>query len=342
MAEHVSTDVRPLPLSLLVRLFTASNGQPDEEEQDSSTGTPVWLSPIATRQSFEARLDLAAEIGATQIEITQFGQLSGANYLLENAVARQSFLDALKQRGLEIAALNCSGMHLHPVHGEASQQLIRKTILLAEQLGVNRIVTMSGASGDGADATTINWIFFPWPQESVALLNRQWDEAVALWRELAIFASDHGVERIALELHPLHLVYNVPTLLRMREAVGPILGANVDPSHLFWQQMNPVAVVRALGEAVHHVHLKDTELIPEQVAIAGVLDDRAFSDPQQRAWIQRTIGRGHNAESWSAFINALLEIGYQGAVSIENEDPFQAYEEGVREAAAFLRPLLRI
>ena len=194
---------------------------------------------------------------------------------------------------------------------------------------------MSGTSGDGADATTINWIFFPWPQESVDLLNRQWDEAVALWRELAIFARDHGVEKIALELHPLHLVYNVPTLLRMREAVGPILGANVDPSHLFWQQMNPVAVVRALGEAVHHVHLKDTELIPEQVAIAGVLDDRAFSDPQQRAWIQRTIGRGHNAEFWSAFINALLEIGYQGAVSIENEDPFQAYEEGVREAAAF-------
>ena len=342
MSELASTDTRPPPLSLLVRLFTASNGQPDEEEPDNSTGEPVWLSPIATKQSFEARLDLAAEIGATQIEITQFGQLSGANYLLENAVARDAFQKALKQRGLEIAALNCSGMPLHPVHGKSSQQLIRQTILLAEQLGVNRIVTMSGAGSDSDDATTINWIFFPWPRESVALLNRQWDEATALWREIAVFANEHGVEQIALELHPLQLVYNVPTLLRMREAVGPILGANVDPSHLFWQQMDPVAVVRVLGEAVHHVHLKDTELIPEQVAIAGVLDDRMFSDPQKRAWIQRTIGRGHDTEFWLAFINALLEIGYQGAVSIENEDPFQGYEEGVREAAAFLRPLLTI
>jgi sugar phosphate isomerase/epimerase len=340
MTEPATANTGSLPLSLLVRLFTASNGRPDEAEPDSTAGNPVWLSRVATRQSFEERLDLAAEIGATQIEITQFSQLSGAQYLLENAAARKSFQDGLRRRGLDIAALNCSGMPLHPAHSRASQQLIRQTIRLAEQLGVKKIVTMSGTSGDGADATTINWIFFPWPQESVALFNKQWDAATALWRDLADFASDHGVEQIALELHPLHLVYNVPTLLRMREAVGPIIGANVDPSHLVWQQMDPVAVVRALGAAVQHVHLKDTELIHEQVAIAGVLDDRTFSDPRQRAWIQRTIGRGHNADFWSAFISALLEVGYQGAVSIENEDPFQTYEEGVREAAAFLQPLL--
>ena len=119
--------------------------------------------------------------------------------------------------------------------------------------------------------------------------------------------SDHGVRRIAFELHPLYLVYNVPTLERMRSAVGPVIGANVDPSHMFWQQMDPIAVIRALGPAVHHVHLKDTELVPEQVAIAGVLDQRPFEDPAGRAWGFRTVGRGHDAGFWAAFVAALRE-----------------------------------
>ncbi|MFV2064161.1 MAG: sugar phosphate isomerase/epimerase family protein, partial [Chloroflexota bacterium] len=164
--------------------------------------------------------------------------------------------------------------------------------------------------------------------------------AIPFWVEMAAFAHDHGVERIAFELHPLHLVYNVPTLLRMREAVGPIVGANVDPSHMFWQQMDPVAVVGALGPAVHHVHLKDTQLVADQVALAGVLDQRPFSDPARRAWVFRTIGRGHDRTFWSAFVSSLHEAGYGDVLSIENEDVSQPAEEGVAEAAAFMLPLL--
>jgi sugar phosphate isomerase/epimerase len=104
--------------------------------------------------------------------------------------------------------------------------------------------------------------------------------------------------------------------------------------------MDPTAVVRALGSSVHHVQLKDTELIPGQLATAGLLDNRPFSDPSQRAWIQRTIGRAHDATFWAGFLDALAEVGYDDFVSIENEDPFQSYEEGVREAAGFLHPLL--
>jgi sugar phosphate isomerase/epimerase len=199
---------------------------------------------------------------------------------------------------------------------------------------------MSGTPGDGPGATFLNWVWYPWPEEGVELLERQWDQAVPVWRDLARLALDHGVERIALELHPLHLVYNVPTLVRMREAVGDVIGANVDPSHMFWQQMDPVAVVRALGPAVHHVHLKDTELVAGQVAVAGVLDSRPFEPPQGRAWVFRTIGRSHDARFWADFIAALAEVGYDDLLSIENEDPDQPQAEGVREAAAFIRPLL--
>ena len=295
--------------------------------------------------SFEEALDLAARTGCTGLEIAAGGQSSAPHMrvweLIEDAGKRRAFADAFASRGLRIAALNCSAWPLHPVVGNDHVELIRATIRLAGELGVRKIVTMSGNPGDGPGSTTINWIWYPWPADALALLERQWAEATALWQDLAAYALAHGVERIAFELHPLHLAYNVPTLLRIREAVGPIIGANVDPSHMFWQQMDPVAVVRALGPAVHHVHLKDTQLVPDQVALAGVLDQRPFEDPAHRAWVFRTIGRGHGREFWSAFILALREAGYDDVLSIENEDVSQPAAEGVEEAAAFILPLIR-
>jgi sugar phosphate isomerase/epimerase len=132
----------------------------------------------------------------------------------------------------------------------------------------------------------------------------------------------------------------MPTLHRMAEAVGPVIGANLDPSHLFWQGMDPLAVIRALGPAVYHVHLKDTGIVADQVAIAGVLDQRPFDDPAQRAWVFRSAGSVHGVEFWSAFIDALAEVGYDDALAIENEDVSVTPQQGVELAAAFMRPLL--
>jgi sugar phosphate isomerase/epimerase len=260
--------------------------------------------------------------------------------LLADPSGRRGFASALADRGLRIGALNCSAWPLHPVNGPREAELIRDTIRLAGELRVDKIVTMSGNPGDGQGASTINWIWYPWPSDAVALLERQWGEAVPLWQELAAFAGEHGVRRIAFELHPLHLVYNVPTLMRMREAVGPLIGANVDPSHLFWQQMDPIAVVGALGPAVHHVHLKDTQVVPEQVALAGVLDQRPFDDPAHRAWRFRSVGRAHGAEFWASFLAALRAAGYDDMLSIENEDVTQPAVDGVEEAAAFMLPII--
>jgi sugar phosphate isomerase/epimerase len=294
--------------------------------------------------SFEAALDLAARIGAPAIEIATGGQSAAPHLrvaeLLADASARRAFERAFADRGLRIGALNCSAWPLHPVKGAREVELIRDTIRLAGELGVDKIVTMSGNPGDGQGASTIDWIWYPWPSDAVALLERQWGEAIPVWQELAALAEQHGVRRIAFELHPLHLVYNVPTLLRMREAVGPSIGANVDPSHLFWQQMDPVAVVGALGSAVHHVHLKDTEVVPDQVALTGVLDQRPFDDPANRAWRFRTVGRAHGAEFWAAFLAALRAAGYDDMLSIENEDATQPALDGVQEAAAFMLPLI--
>jgi sugar phosphate isomerase/epimerase len=294
--------------------------------------------------TFEEALDVAARVGATGIEIATGGQSSAPHLrideLLADAARRRSFVGAFEKRGLRIAALNCSAWPMHPVRGDADIALIRSTMRLAGELGVSRIVTMSGCPGDGLAASTIDFVWYPWPADAMALLERQWATAIELWDGLAAEAAAAGIDSIALELHPLHLAYNVPTLERLRDAIGPIIGANVDPSHLFWQGMDPLAVVRALGPAVHHVHLKDTEIVPEQVAIAGVLDQRSFDDLTQRAWCFRTVGRVHGAAFWGSFVQALREVGYDGALAIENEDADLAPEAAVEEAARFMRALL--
>ena len=292
----------------------------------------------------EAALDLAAEIGATGVEIATGGQSSAPHLrideLLGDAGRRAEFAAAFDSRGLRIAALNCSAWPLHPAVGEEHVALIRSTIRLASELGVRKIVSMSGSPGDGPGTSTVNFVWYPWPADAVALLERQWAAAIHLWQDLGAEAVAAGVERIALELHPLHLVYNVPTLERLRDAVGPMIGANIDPSHLFWQQMDPVAVLRALGPAVHHVHLKDTEVVPDQVAIAGVLDQRSFHDPSNRAWVFRTTGSVHGRAFWTAFVAALREVGYDDVLAIENEDASLSPEAAVRQAARFMRSVL--
>ena len=294
---------------------------------------------------FDAALDLAARVGATGIEIATGGQSSAPHMdvdrLLADPAERASFADAFTRRGLRIAALNCSAWPLHPVHGERQGELIRKTIRLAGELGVRKLVTMSGNPGDGPGSSAVNFVWYPWPDDSVALLDRQWTAALELWQDLGADALAHGVEQLAFELHPLHLVYNVPTLVRMRDAVGPVIGANLDPSHLFWQGMDPLAVIGALGPAIHHVHLKDTEVVADQVAVAGVLDQRSFDDPAQRAWVFRAVGSIRGADFWSAFIGALEGVGYDDVLSIENEDISVTPQEGVEQAAAFMQPLLR-
>ena len=119
-----------------------------------------------------------------------------------------------------------------------------------------------------------------------------------------------------------------------------MIGANLDPSHLFWQQMDPLAVIRALGPAVYHVHLKDTQLVPDQVALAGVLDQRPFDDPANRAWVFRTAGSVHGPAFWSAFVAALRDVGYDDVLAIENEDAGLTPEAAVEQAARFMRSIL--
>jgi sugar phosphate isomerase/epimerase len=262
--------------------------------------------------------------------------------MLENSAALAEFKTKLADNGANISALSCHGNPLHPNADWARQarEVSRKTILLAEKLGISIVVDFSGCPGDSPQSTAPNWVTCPWPPDYRDVLEWQWNEVVApYWIEQAEFASQHGV-KIAIEMHPGFVVYSPETMLRLRSLAGPAVGCNYDPSHMFWQGVDPIAAIRILGEAIFHVHAKDTQLYPANLPLTGVLDTKPYTDERNRGWIFRTCGYGHGAEWWKEFASTLRMFGYDNVLSIEHEDSLLAPEEGLRKAAQFLNEIV--
>jgi sugar phosphate isomerase/epimerase len=240
--------------------------------------------------------------------------------------------------------LSCHGNPLHPNPdvARAAHDVWRKAVQVAELLEVGVVNAFSGCPGDDAGASAPNWVTCAWPPEYSDLLRWQWDEcAIPYWQEQCDVARAHGV-KIALEMHPGFLVYNPETALRLRNATGPELGVNFDPSHLFWQGIDPVRAIRCLGEAdaLFHVHAKDTYLDPDNIRLNGVLDTKSYELVRDRAWTFRTVGYGQSESVWRDIVSALRVVGYDGVVSIEHEDLLLSRDEGLTRAVQFLSSLL--
>jgi len=262
--------------------------------------------------------------------------------LLGQAAKIKEFKKKLDDQGVSISALSCHGNPLHPNRAiaEAQSEASRKTILLAEKLGVTKVIDFSGCPGDSEGSKYPNWSPTPWPPDYPEILKWQWEKKVIpYWVKRAKFAHDHGV-RVAIEMHPGFVVYNPETMLRLREASGPAVGCNFDPSHMFWQGIDPCSAVRKLGEAIFHVHAKDTRLYNDNLKINGVLDTKPYSDEKNRSWIFRTVGYGHDADFWCDFISTLQMVGYDDVLSIEHEDSLMSVDEGLGKAAAFLNQIV--
>jgi len=241
---------------------------------------------------------------------------------------------------LEISALSCHGNPLHPDERVAAKAdaAFRDAVRLAAELGVDTVITFSGCPGESEHSRRPSWVVCSWPDDYPETLEWQWQERVLpYWQEAAGFADEHGV-RVAIEPHPGFVVYNTATMLRLREAAGDSVGANFDPSHLFWQQIDPLVSARALAGAVFHVHAKDTGFFADRLARDGVLETR--TDPDERAWIFRSVGDGHPVEFWRELAGALRDAGYDGALSIEHEDPLRSRDDGLARAVAALRSAL--
>jgi sugar phosphate isomerase/epimerase len=274
--------------------------------------------------TFEDMLDTAARLGVSGVEVNTGGWSTAPHFDLagmkDSVAARRAFLEAFTDRGLEVISLNANGNPVHPTQPQQGACL-RDTIRLAGELGIRTVCAMSGLPAGRKGNALPNWVVSSWPPETQEILRYQWDEVLLpFWHEIVALAKACGVERIALELHGNQCVYNVPSLRKLREAVGPVIGANLDPSHLFWMGADPLVVAEALGEAVYHVHAKDTLLNAPVQATTSLLENGSLMDIPARSWSYITLGFGHGEAWWRQFCYRLRMAGYDGWLSIEHED----------------------
>lgn len=289
-------------------------------------------------------LELVRPLGLDCVELGTGNYPGSAHAPLDDLLAsktkRNELLALLKGEGLSISALSCHGNCLHPdaAFAKKNQQVQTKTIRLAEMMGVKVVIDFSGCPGESDKAKKPNWVTCAWPPDYLEVLEWQWSKKVIpYWTKQAKFARDHGVN-VAFEMHPGFVVYNPETLLKLRNACGANLGANFDPSHLFWQGMDPCEAVKLIGgKAMFHVHAKDSRVDPVNASRNGVLDTKHYGDEANRSWIFRTVGYGHSLEWWKDFFSTLRLVGYDGAISIEHEDSLMSSWEGLTKAVAFLK-----
>ncbi|HZG77812.1 MAG TPA: sugar phosphate isomerase/epimerase [Paenibacillus sp.] len=306
------------------------------------------FSVLFAQKSLEEALDYIAASGLGAVEIGTGGYPGKAHadpaVLLADEGKLKAFKQAVESRGLIISALSVHGNPLHPqkaIAKEFHDDLIN-TIELAQRLEVPVVNTFSGCPGDHEDAKYPNWPVAPWPNDYQDILKWQWEQKlIPYWKETGDFAAARGV-KIGLELHGGFSVHTPATLMKLREATSEAIGANLDPSHLWWQGIDPVAAIRYLGQAgaIHHFHAKDTSLEQSNVNKHGVTDMQSYTQMFDRAWQFRTVGFGHSMKEWADIISALRLVGYDYVVSIEHEDGLMSVEEGFTKAVGNLQSIL--
>ena len=291
---------------------------------------------------FGEMLDTAKRLGIAGIEINSANWTSASHCdlagLVKSAAARKTFKAEFAKRGLELIALNANGNQLHPTDGERQSKGLYDTITLAGQLEVETVVLMSGLPAGGPGDKLPNWVVSSWPPETQTILKYQWDDVLLpYWKKLAEHAKKTGVTSLAVELHGNQVVYNVPTLLRLRKEIGPIVRANLDPSHLMWMDADPLAAIDALGAAIGHVHAKDTFVNRPVADVASRLENGSLMNIPGRAWSYITLGYGHGESWWRDFCYRLRMVGYDGWLAIEHEDVMLSRVEGVQRSVDVLK-----
>jgi sugar phosphate isomerase/epimerase len=290
--------------------------------------------------SFIDMLDKCVELGVEGIEMTGGGWSPGPHFRADELLADKGLLKQklkeIEARGLQIAALNCSANPLDPgAMGKRHLKEMKETIQLAGEIGVKKIVTMSGLPEAAPGDTVPNWLVYTksWPNEMPERDRYQWeDRAFPLWHDLVAHAKSCGVEKYALENFSAMLVWNPETLFRLRNEVGPMVGMNLDPSHLFWKGACPIAVARALGDAIHHVHGKDTRIERGLCDVNGLLELKEVTDVANRSWNYVAVGAGHDLQWWKEFFSVVGMVGYNGWVSLEMEDFTMSTEAGIQSS----------
>ena len=291
-------------------------------------------------------LDYCQRLGLDAIELPA-GAYPGDPWKLGGIHKDKAKLKQLKakiaDRGLKVEGIAVHGNPVHPNKriAAAHQQEHRNGVLLAAELGTV-LVNFSGCPGGAPGDKTPNWVTCPWPDDFSAIADYQWNKVIIpFWKKENTFAAKHGV-KIAFEAHPGFVVHNPEDIVRLRKAAGKNLGANLDPSHFFWQGIDPVEAARYLGanKCIFHVHAKDCAIDPRNSGIVGNLDIKSYGDLKGRSWVFRTVGYGHGDAFWKPFVSMLRVYGYDGVISIEHEDSLMSLNEGFEKAVEYLKGVI--
>jgi sugar phosphate isomerase/epimerase len=299
----------------------------------------LLTAPLGDRDR-KAAFEAARAFGFEAVELGT-GEFTSDHHVGLARMREDSAVDELRRdlddAGLELAALSCHGNPLHPnvAYAARADEVFRRTVELAGKLNVP-VNLFSGCPGtpDGGDYP--NWVCTPWPGYFEELLDWQWaSKVIPYWDDAASFASEHDV-RLAIEMHPGNVVYNTDTLLRLRAQSGEAIGANFDPSHLWWQGMDPIVSLKAIAAAgaLFNVHIKDTYLDRTEIERTGVI---AVPHDGPRPWRFATVGSGHDLQFWKAFVGHLRVAGFDGVLSVEHEDELAPTEEALRRSVEVLR-----
>ncbi|HBM2933432.1 sugar phosphate isomerase/epimerase family protein [Klebsiella michiganensis] len=308
----------------------------------------AFCTDVLAGLAFPEMLDRVKQYGIEGVEMTAGGWSPCPHVkteeLLASPAALAAFRGELEKRGMEIVALNCSGNPLAPgALGEKHTASSYRTVELAAKLGVKKIVMMSGLPGGGPDDKIPNWITstVSWPDYMPGVIDYQWNEvAIPWWQAFTRHAAEHGIEQIALEEFPSQLVYNPSTLLRLREAVGDIIGMNLDPSHLIAMGADPIAAARKLEGVIYHVHGKDARIERGLADVDGLLEYQPVTQTKTRTWNYVAVGCGQDLKWWKEFFSVLRMTGYNGYVSLEMEDLTMSVEAGLRTSIDALNATL--
>lgn len=299
-------------------------------------------------RGFEESLDYVAEKGLKAVEIGTGGypgnEYCNPEQLLADKSKLEAFRKAIESRGLVVSALSCHGNPLHPQKAlaKADHDVFLQSVELAQRLGIPVVNTFSGCPGDSEDAKYPNWPVAPWPNDYQDLLKWQWEtKVIPYWKEAGKFAEDHDV-KIGIELHGGFSAHTPATMLRLREATCEAVGVNLDPSHMWWQGIDPVQAIRILGRAgaIHHFHAKDITIDQSNVNMHGLTDMQSYTQMQDRGWNFRSVGYGHDMKIWADMISELRLQSYDHVVSIEHEDGLMSVDEGFSKAVRNLQQIL--
>jgi DNA-(apurinic or apyrimidinic site) lyase len=298
----------------------------------------VLTVPLGDR-SLDDALPYLADLGVGAVELG-CGGFPGEDHLprevhLDEEGKRDELRELLDEHDLRVSAL---ATHNNPLHPDAERSSeadteLREAITLASRLGVDTVTCFSGLPGGGPEESVPNWITAPWPSEHREAHEYQWERAIEYWSEIATHAEQEGVD-IAIEMHPNMLVYEPTGMARLREETNERIGANFDPSHLYWQGIDIPAAIRYLGRrgAIHHCHAKDTGLYENEARVKGYLDTTPYTEEADRSWLFRSVGYGHGEAHWKEVVSTLRMVGYDDVLSIEHEDSLTSAREGLEKA----------